>query len=308
MLLVDPDRKHLNWLTRIARSLVGAVVATESFIEPSPEHRFDLIVVNYDTMTPGERQMIRRWRDRHVPVLAFTSASSFEALASICENRDTQFLLAKNDRVDAVELIVTIQKILRRDIFGLGKYFAWGVEHLTLTVRDSDERQAAMETGENYARAIGLHDRFISQYSSVIDEFVSNALYNAPVDPEGRKRYAHLSRRERVRLNPQEGVSLTFCCDGRLLGVSTTDGFGSLRSEEIINYLSKCFRKGPDQVDAKAGGAGLGFYFVLNCLSKLIVNIDPRRRTEIIGLMDVSGSYRDFASQTKSFQIFEHVP
>jgi hypothetical protein len=284
------------------------VSQAESFLEPGPDHQYDLIVANFDSMTPGERQMIRRWTHLHVPVVLFAAGGTFDALVQLCEKRDTLHLLARNDRVDAGELIVTIQKLLRRDIFGIEKYYAWGVEPISVAIVDSQEREKVMAEGERFARDIGLHERFVSQLTSVIDEFVTNALYNAPTDASGRKRYAQLSRRERVRLAPNEAVRVTLCCDGRLLGIASSDVFGSLRTEEVITYLAKCFRKGPDQVDAKAGGAGLGFYFVLNCLSQLIINLEPQRRTEIIGLMDVTGSYRDFASKQKSFHIFEETP
>jgi hypothetical protein len=140
--------------------------------------------------------------------------------------------------------------------------------------------------------------------SSDLDEFLTNALYNAPVDATGHPRFARRPRTERVELQPEEEITLRVCCDGRRFGISTSDPFGSLAPERLQEYLARAFRRGEDQVNEADGGAGLGFYQILDSLSHFVVNIDPGRRTEMIGLIDVSGGYRTFASNGKSFNIF----
>lgn len=107
-----------------------------------------------------------------------------------------------------------------------------------------------------------------------------------------------------VNLEPHERIEVRFCCDGRRFGLSTTDPFGSLVPDMLQEYLARAMRKGEDQVSESPGGAGLGFYQILGSLSHFVVNIDRGRRTEAIGLIDVSGSYRTFATGGKSFNIF----
>jgi hypothetical protein len=99
-------------------------------------------------------------------------------------------------------------------------------------------------------------------------------------------------------------ITITFCCDGQRLGVSVSDPFGSLRTEDVQGYLAKCFRRGDDQVDQKEGGAGLGIYYVFESLSHFVANIAPRRRTEIIGLIDLSSNFKDFSERSKSLNMF----
>ena len=62
--------------------------------------------------------------------------------------------------------------------------------------------------------------------------------------------------------------------------------------------------RGGDQIDQKDGGAGLGLYYIFESLNHLIVNVAPNRRTEMIGLMDISGTFRDFAERPKSLNVF----
>jgi hypothetical protein len=40
----------------------------------------------------------------------------------------------------------------------------------------------------------------------------------------------------------------------------------------------------------------------------MVVNIAPRTRTEVIALIDVRQSYRDYASQSKGFNVFIEEP
>ena len=48
----------------------------------------------------------------------------------------------------------------------------------------------------------------------------------------------------------------------------------------------------------------MGLYFIVEALNKVIINISPGKGTEVIGIMDISGSYRDYAERFKSFHIF----
>ncbi len=42
-----------------------------------------------------------------------------------------------------------------------------------------------------------------------------------------------------------------------------------------------------DKVDRKAGGAGLGFFQILDSLSHFVINLEKGKRTEMIGLIDL---------------------
>ena len=86
--------------------------------------------------------------------------------------------------------------------------------------------------------------------------------------------------------------------------MSIEDNFGRLERSTVLSYLRRCFIKGADQIDQKEGGAGLGLYYIFESLNHLIINVASNERTEMIGLMDISGSYREFAERPKSLNIF----
>jgi hypothetical protein len=126
------------------------------------------------------------------------------------------------------------------------------------------------------------------------------------VHPDGTRPYAALARTEVVNLEEDATCYFTYACDGRKLVIAMRDRFGSLTAETVRDYLRRCFDMGLNQIEAKSGGAGMGLYFIVEALNKVIINISPGKGTEVIGIIDISGSYRDYAEHYKSFHIFVH--
>jgi hypothetical protein len=79
---------------------------------------------------------------------------------------------------------------------------------------------------------------------------------------------------------------------------------GALTHDTIVSYLNRCLVKGPQQISDASGGAGIGLYRVFQSLSKFIINIEPGRRTEVISLIDLRLSMKQFRQLPKSFHIF----
>ncbi len=308
VLVVEGNQKHRRVLTRTLKAIVGCVEARDELGELPPDGQVGLVAVNYDTLTSEDRDVLRerfsgaRTRTR---LLLFSEGGKRDEFVQLFGTHSLTNLVARNnEEVDPEELIVTTRKILDGDIFGIEKYFIWGVAPKGMQVTSSTQKDEIVAAAEEYARDIGVQERFISHFCTVADEFVTNAVYNAPVDGNGNRRHAAKPRTEPVGLEPHEVVDIKFCCDGRRLGISASDPFGTLKITTVLDYLAKCMRQGEDQVDTKAGGAGLGLYYIFDALSHFIINLAPGKQTEMIGIIDMKGSYRDFAVRSKSFNIF----
>jgi hypothetical protein len=247
-----------------------------------------------------------------------TTAQSEDYLPLMAERRYVRNLIAKNDQALAAdELITTASKLLRGDLFGLDKYLAWGIEPLRIEIRDSREKLACVSRVAEQAERLGVGPRTVALVETIVDELVTNAIYNAPRDPEGRAPYAGLSRREPVELPPREAAVLDFACDGSYIGISLVDPFGSLTQETIVRYLNRCLVERAPRAGTAAeawgaptssGGAGLGLYRVFQSLSKFIVNVEPGRRTEVITLIDLGMTMKKFRQAGKSFHVFLAEP
>jgi hypothetical protein len=288
--------------------VVGDVAILESLRTVEDLGCYDVVAVHYDTLAPEEQEALSSVATRgHRPrLLLLSERGADRQFAPLLGSHALTNVLVMDEEsgVDVWDLLVTLHKIRRGEIFGLEKYFAWGVETNQLRVSSSTEKGAVLDIIAGYAAGLGIAPRLRASIRTVADEFLSNAIYNAPVDGKGTPRFRRTPRTETVYLEPGEEVEVRYCCDGRRFGISTVDPFGSLAPEQIQDYLARAFQGIGDGVSADSAGAGLGFFQILDSLSHFIVNLEPGRRTEMVGLLDVSGGYRDFARSGKSFNIF----
>lgn len=305
---VSGNTRQLGSLPRLLRRTVGHVEFLDSLQRISDYSSFGLVAVHYDTLTPAEQDQLALDFARRVQrptLLLLSERCAQQDFARLFGSHALTNMLVINDSgVDVSDLLVTVQKIRRGDIFGLEKYFVWGVEPRVVRVTASTEKKQALEAVAAFAESIGIAPRLRALIRTVADEFLTNAIYNAPVDASGAPRFAHYARTVPVHLDPGEEIELRYCCDGRRFGISISDPFGSLAPAQVQDYLAKGFRRGTDQMREDGGGAGLGFFQILDSLSHFVVDVDPGKKTEMIGLMDVSGDYRTFAESGKSFNIF----
>ncbi len=278
--------------------------AAEGLADSSP---YDLVAIHFDALSEADRRLVieRLRAPSRPPTLFLFERCSTQEFIQLLDTHSFHNMLVVNEcGVDASDLVVTVGKLRTGDIFGLEKYFVWGVAPRTIRVVSSTQTKDVLDEIVEHARGLGVGERLRGTICTVVDEFLSNALYDAPVTRDGRPRFLSQSRALPVDLAPSEAVEIRYCCDGRRFGISAADPFGSLSPTMLQAHLARTFRRGEDQVNDASGGAGVGLYQIFGSLSHFIINIEPGARTEMIGLVDVSGSYRSFASSGRSFNIF----
>ena len=306
-LIVERDGKSAREIARVLRAVVGPTDIRDSFSQVERHSEWDVAVINYDQLSQLERERVfTRFGSLHAKgaLLLFAGPTSKEELVSLFGRHHAKKLLARSSGVSIEDLLVTVQKTRRNDIFGIDKYLGWGAVASEIVVRSTAHKDQVLSAVEELGVTIGLGERKLSLLTTVAEELTTNALYDAPVDERFKARHASLARSEAVELLPNEQIRVTLASDGRRVGISVEDPFGSLKADTVVEYLAKCFRRSGDQIDRKQGGAGLGLFYAFNSLSQFIVNIEPRKRTEVIGLIEVHGSYRDFEESPKSFNLF----
>ena len=323
ILLLASTPKDQQILTKTL-SATGCQLRVVNSIEEAEEtimqQSIDLLVADYDqqiqTLEENGRAAFDNFLNRaaHLPashwvngrtrVLLLAERRSREEMSHIFERSFASNIVAKTHDFAPEELIITVGKIIHNDIFGIDKYLCYGANPFHYEVTSSNQKDPLLKALSEYASNIGINKRIISAVSSVADELLMNAVYNAPIYPNGVRPYARRSRTQPVDLKPDESCFFSFASDGSQFIISVRDRFGSLTPEKIRTYLARCFAMGDNQIEQKQGGAGMGFYFIMENLNKLIVNISPGRGTEFIGIIDISGSYRDYIEQFKSFHIF----
>jgi hypothetical protein len=220
------------------------------------------------------------------PVVALAAGDTAGAMAG-WQASGAGGLLARLDDDDAVDpddVLTAVGGVLRRDLFGLEQHLAgFGAELDTRVVTRADERDGVLAALARMAERLRLGARRTRVLTDVADELITNAVYDAPRDRDGELRYLHVDRRDKLVLLPTEFVTVRFGTDGRRFGVSVTDGFGGLGAARVASCLTRGASSG-DQIEQKAGGAGIGFYLTLRACDHLAVAIAPGRRTEVTAL------------------------
>src|SRR5689334_892154 len=209
ILFYDPDPKALRAAERALLSTGSEVdvAADEAQLLAKIEvDGYDLNMINFDPpmrTNPKWNELFDRFRARYpkTRLVLHATARTEDYLPLMAERRFVRNLIAKNDDpLEPEELIVTAEKLLRKDLFGLDKYLLWGVTPYKIEIRDSRDKGDYVRAVSSYAEKLGCNERVVEMTETIVDELVTNAIYNAPRDDAGRPKYSKLSRREPVTL------------------------------------------------------------------------------------------------------------
>jgi hypothetical protein len=113
-----------------------------------------------------------------------------------------------------------------------------------------------------------------------------NALYDAPVDEQGRQIFAEIPTKTRISLRVEQKVVVQYACDGKQFVIAVRDAFGTLERATVLRYLHKCLHS-EQQIDRKVGGAGLGLYLITSSSTEVYFNVLPGVATEAVCTFDL---------------------
>lgn len=299
-------------LLRAALHSVETLKSGAEFAAAVEARQVELVVVDSGFIDSCPREQIldvlNKANARGAKVLLLNEGKLSTRIPGLFKTHGVTNLLALHGPEDANDILVTINKLLRTDVFGLEKYLPWGLRVVKRTIHSSERKGAVLQELEQFAARIECAPRLAQGFVAVADELIANAIYDAPVSETGIPRFRHLERTVPVHLPVGEEISLAYACDGQRFAVSVADPYGSLKVDTIISYLERWIGRTTRQVSTASGGAGLGFFFIFDLLSTFIVNLSPGRCTEFIGFIDITGTYKDFVQKTKSFHIFTGEP
>lgn len=124
----------------------------------------------------------------------------------------------------------------------------------------------------------------IAELCGVADEFITNALFNAPfIDPLTNQN-AKLDRSTTVVDLPRGKEARLFLAeDGQRLLIGIHDPFGSLDVRSYLERIAHCYNAGvADSINFGEGGAGIGSYIIFNAGSSLYYGVRPGINTTLV--------------------------
>jgi anti-sigma regulatory factor (Ser/Thr protein kinase) len=284
MVASEPERLtalvHLLAASGIDVAHVQTAAAARSWLRI---HRADLGIIDLaDARERGARaDLIREQKERTngLDVVALVGELDDPLRRLIRERGLANFVGHRpGEAADPLELAVTVRKLVDDDIFGLDKYLAAGAETQRFDVRSYRERDQACDEVRAFCSRFGSHALVSDGLATAADEMVSNVLGH------------HKDRQE---------ASLEIGCDGRRIAIATRDPHGDLDGETVLHYITACF----DASTAPREG-GLGLFTIFRLVQQFVINLEPGRATELVGVVDVTRSFQAFSRKAKSFNLF----
>ena len=266
-----------------------------------------LVIIDVSSLG-GAIELLERTQTS-VLTIALTDGDDLQVLAALVCQVGIAHVIARPDSSQdgLVELLITANKLLSDDLFGLDKYLRGDQADLrAATLRCASDRDSQLHELAEYLRENKAPRNAIATITNAADEMLTNAMYNAPVDQDGRPRYAATNRRSKIALEPSEFVELRYGIRKGVFGMSVSDAFGKLRLDHLSKSILRC-TTADNPIEQKAGGAGLGLFMLAQTAHQFIVNVSPDERTEVIAMWSLDRKKLREKRSHNSLHFFEQA-
>jgi hypothetical protein len=183
----------------------------------------------------------------------------------------------------------------------IAAFVDWGFASLELEVRTPADRDACVAKVGELIASLQAPKRIAEMFGELAHELIMNAMYGAPVDANGRAKYAG-DRKAEIRLADSERPTVRVATDGSRLVFQIRDPFGRLSRDHVVDGLARGLAGG--ELDRSNGGAGLGLMVCHNASSAMLFDVARGRSTEVTAMFELDMNLREFRTQAKSLHFW----
>src|SRR5690349_2115636 len=257
--VVTPHRQNRR---QVSRSLHSGGIECHFFdridtLEDIAAIRPAITIVDCDAFEPEQTLTAVRRLDGISSVVLLSSSADKSQLLHLIQQHDVGNLVAKHGAIRAVypmlderELLVTCEKVLKRNIFGIEKYVgSWGVVLHQLKLRKLADKASVLVEFEQYLNGLDVPESIVQGIITVAEELILNAVIHAPRHPDGTPKYEAIGPHPDLVLEASEEVSISYGCDGQRLMLAVSDNFGRLEKHTLRSYLARAFENVPLQTE-----------------------------------------------------------
>jgi hypothetical protein len=284
ILIVSSEASMRRALKRLMTA-TGAVTEFVNDLSKLPDEPPSLIAVDLRASNAPKMKDLEKVFPE-VRLIAIVGGQDFGQMVEAVRSSRCSSVITYDEKFEPEDFIVTVTKLLHGQVFGLQKYFPWGVTLYNMEIAGYEEKVKAIDVLNAYAELAGARGPVRDRMALVAEELMINAMYHAPADENGKPLYQHLPRKEMSGKTFDRPVKVACASNGQLFAVAVRDAYGSLDKETVVKFLSKGTQKSltPEQ---KESGAGLGLVTALKNANKLVFNLAPGSGTEVIALFDL---------------------
>lgn len=230
-------------------------------------------------------------------------------------------IIPKYSSLDLDYIVVMVNKLFSKDIFGVEKYFPeleilWNKKSkkfkkvqnkqlIYVTIRSCKEREIYTSEISKFFSKKGAP----SNISQIIEELTANAMIRAPKDEKGNFKFQtqeieqdKLIPNTNFELSPEDYFEIGYGIYKKMFIFVTRDHYGTLTKEEILYRLDRQVTLDPETKKPIGieDSHGRGLYICREFSDQLIFNIHKRKMTEVIAIVESSDS-----KSYKGISIFE---
>ncbi|MBL0220839.1 MAG: PEGA domain-containing protein [Myxococcales bacterium] len=287
IIAVSPDKAFSKQLAVALKAAGGAVDAHQTIDELGKgDLQAALLVIHLDGPLAGVAPELLPRLTADTRVIAILPRSNLAAVVDIMQASDRVAGMMVAEDFDTRNLSSMATRVLAGDIFGLEKMILWGTQIHSFLVGDYQEKSLCIAQISEFAELMGVRRKYRESIEQCVDEMLMNALYDAPVDEQGKQIFSEIPTKTRISLRVEQKVVVQYACDGTQFAVAVRDAFGTLERSTVLRYLHKCLHN-EQQIDRKAGGAGLGLYLMTNSSTSVYFNVLPGVATEAVCTFDL---------------------
>jgi anti-sigma regulatory factor (Ser/Thr protein kinase) len=245
--------------------------------------RVDLIISDIGMPGMDGITLLQAVRERHPGTkYALLTGNNVDRYIKYDKKEYIGNIIPKTVPFNFTEMEIIVRGLITGDIFGLKRHLLNGgtiSAHYRLTSFDDgwavrEELVTLIEKRFGNARDMRL----------VLDEIITNAIVHAPATFDGSDKYPAVGD---ITLAPDEYVDVEWGCDREKYGVSITDRKGRLKKETIIHKMERHI-SGAGLLDESGRGIHLSRLFA----DRMIINIDPGKKTEVVVMNYLAPRYR----------------
>ena len=246
---------------------------------------FDMVIsdINMPGMKgPDLLSLIKRMYPETCTVLI--TAYNIDDYIRLARKSNVSNIIPKTSPFNFSELDALIHGLLTKDIFGLTRYMLPEYTHLgSFCIRSSRDAKEVREA----AIALLLEKLGVAgDMRLLVDEIVTNAIYHAPSFPDGTEKYEEFTE---VSLEPHEFVYLECGYDPEKYGITVVDNKGQLTKDTVLYKIERQM-SGEGVLDDSGRGLHMSRLFS----DRMIINIAPKIKTEVILMNYFSPKYRGY--------------
>jgi hypothetical protein len=186
----------------------------------------------------------------------------------------------------------------------LSAYLDWGFTSVDIDVRTTTDRDSAVAQIQMFVGQLQLPKRVSEMFGELGHELLMNAMYDAPVDTQGKPKYA-ADRKAEIKLVETERPMVRLATDGSKLVLQVRDPFGRLERRHVFDGLARGLAGG--EMDQSHGGAGLGMMVCHNSSSAMFFDVAKGRHTEVTAVFELDMNLRELRTQAKSLHFWSAV-